>query len=117
MNITQEESVVCHSMTYSKVMRAIADKFGVNAVRHPGLQLVNVVLNQVSSVVREECRRAVEESAFRIFRLAVENLPANREDGLYIPSSDIRINTANLGLIRLRSFRMDCWDSSPRLSA
>ncbi len=105
MSFDDETRMVNSSMTYSKVMRLIADKYGIQiARRNPGEPLINAVERQLDAAMREECRRAAEETATRIFRLVAEHLPDVPEDGLYVPASEIRINSGDVGLMRLRSF-------------
>ncbi len=118
MSHADESGMVSSSMTYSKVMRLIEDDYGIPVARpNPREALINAVRRQFCAAVREECRRTAEETAFRIFRLAAAHLPDVPEDGLYVPASQIQINSGDVGLMRLRPFRQDGWPGNRRKSA
>ena len=105
-NNNNDEGMVGSSMSYSKIAQWLYDEYGVpGACVFSSGRRFDQLKQQIRSVVREECRRAVEEEAIRLFRLADSHLPDHPEDGLYIPPCKIRINAGNVGNVKLRSFR------------
>jgi hypothetical protein len=109
--------IVSSSMTYSKVMRLIGDRYQVTPERLPGMPLAESVIRLVGRAVRENCRRTIEETAFRCFGLAAEQYHSITTKDFFIPASEIYINTVGLGHIRLRSFLIQSPVSHLRFSA
>ena len=62
------------------------------------------VFNQIDSVVREECRRAVEESVYRIFRIFWAEVADTLPEGVYVPPTEIMINAGDVGFVKIRGF-------------
>ena len=91
--------------TYSKLLTEIADEYGVIPPRRSGIPLIDCVRSLVRTIVKEECRRAAEEAAFRVFQRVCEQLPSDPREGLYVPATTIRINSGNVGEVNLRAYR------------
>ncbi len=90
--------------TYSKVMAAITETWGIRMPDRRGRRLLDCVLEMVETLLQEEGRAIAEEAALEAFRLAAKHLPSSSDDGLYVPATDVRIVAGKLGSIRLDSF-------------
>ncbi|MCG3128507.1 MAG: hypothetical protein CHACPFDD_03396 [Phycisphaerae bacterium] len=109
-----EEGMLGSCMSYSKAMAMLAQKWGVpNPGPSRGKSRLEDLLKLVQTIVREEARRAADEAVFRAFRVAARCLPSDPRDGLFVPAQRIRINTADVGLLEIRSFRGHRDDALP----
>ena len=99
------EQMMGSCMSYSKAISVIEAKWGVMG---PGAfssgRRIDQLVALIEVVVREQCRQAVEEARFRLLRLAARHLPDRPEVGLYIPRTEIYINTGNVGTMKLLPF-------------
>ena len=91
------------SKSYSKISSWLESEYNIRFDwRSPSR--FDALQEQIRACVRAECRRAAEEAATRAFRLAAAALPQDPDEGLYIKSPSIFINTAGLGQVKLTTF-------------
>lgn len=91
--------------TYTKVLDSIANEYGVPIPERRGRNLIDCVMQQVATVVREQCRLAAEEAADEAFRLAAAHMPGGPDEVLFVPRSEIRIAAGAVGRVQLKSVR------------
>ena len=100
------QQMIGSSRTYSKIAGLIFREYGVPSQRYSHRSRSDALMAQIAAVVREECRRAAEEAAFRVLKVASQYLPPFPEEGLYVPASEVRIDSGHVGTIRVRAFNV-----------
>ncbi len=91
--------------TYSKVMDAIANAYGVPSPDRRGTNLITCVMEQIASTVREQCREAAEEAVRQSLELVAAQL-LDDDDVLFVPPGEIFVNAGGVGRINLGSMRV-----------
>ena len=92
-------------MSYSKLGKRIEDLTGVPFRYTAGSSRGGDVIHQIMTAISEESRRAGEEGVRRGYSVAAKYLPEHPEEGLYIPDTEVLINSGNVGWIKVRPFR------------
>ena len=104
MDNDEYNQMIGSSKTYSKIGRWVEAEYDIPFSNFSSGRKVDNLMRQIRAAVRACCREAAEEGAEFAFRLAAENLPFARGEGLYVPKSEIVICSGGVGRIVLSGF-------------
>jgi len=91
--------------TYTRILDTIASEHGIPIPERRGRRLIDCVKEQIAALLREKCRTAAEEAVSAAFKLAAAHMPGRSDDVLFVPRSEIQINSGGVGRVQLQAVR------------